>query len=122
MTGLNTTQKILLQSIIQTNKKGSGAVHIWVIICWKTIDKIRLIFSPSLILQCAFLCLPGSLELGCSWTSAQSKSPCSSIWPNPNVLYFQAIIFNCHITSTVRDFHLIPKLRARHEYQLSSGT
>ena len=46
----------------------------------------------------------------------------SSIWPNPNVSMFSGIYFwtilNCHITS----FDLIPKLRARPEYQLSSGT
>jgi hypothetical protein len=41
-------------------------------------------------------------------------------------LYFQAIIFlktlDGHYSSNVRDFDLIPKLRARSEYQLSFGT
>ena len=43
--------------------------------CLKNSDQIRVIFSPTLWLLCAFLCLPGSLELGCSWTAPQSKSP-----------------------------------------------
>ena len=50
----------------------------------------------------------------------------SSIWPNPNVSIFSGNFFkttlNCNITSTFRAFDLIQKLRARPEYQLSSGT
>ena len=43
--------------------------------CRKNSDQIHVIFSPSLWLQCAVLCLHGSLELGCSWTAHQCKSP-----------------------------------------------
>ena len=64
--------------------------------------------------------------MGCSWTAPKCESPRSSIWPNPNVSIFSGNYFgttlNCHITSTVNAFDLIPKLRARPEYQLSSGT
>ena len=31
-------------------------------------------FSQSLGLKCALLCLPGSLELDCSWTAPQYES------------------------------------------------
>ena len=48
---------------------------VWVIICRKNSDPIHVIFSLSLWLQWALLCLPGSLELGCSWTSPQWESP-----------------------------------------------
>ena len=51
--------------------------------------------------------------------------PRSSIWPNSKVSIFSDNYFgktlNCHISSTVRAFDLIPKLRARPEYQLSSS-
>ena len=48
--------------------------YIWVILCRKNSGPIHVIFSPSLWLQCALLCLPGSLELGCSWTAPQCES------------------------------------------------
>ena len=38
----------------------------------KNSDKIHVLFSPSLWLQSALLCHPGSLELVCSWTTMQS--------------------------------------------------
>ena len=70
-----------------------------------------------------------SLEVW-NWVVARQhlnvSHPRSSIWPNPNLSILSSNYFwttlNCHITSTVRAFDLIPKLRARPEYQLSSGT
>ena len=51
--------------------------------------------------------------------------PRSSIWPNQNVSIFSGNFvwktLNFHIASTVRAFDLIPKVRARPEYQLLSG-
>ena len=51
---------------------------------------------------------------------------CASIWPSPNVFIFSGNYFgktlNCHSPSTVRAVDLIPKLRARPQYKLSSGT
>ena len=54
-----------------------------------------------------------------------ARHPGSSSWPNPSVSIFSGNIFeplNCHIASAVRAFDLIPKLKARPGYQLSSGT
>ena len=55
-----------------------------------------------------------------------ASHPRSSFWPNPNITIFSGIYFwktlNSHISSTVRAFDLIPKLRARPEYQLYSNT
>ena len=46
--------------------------------------------------------------------------------PNPNFTIFSGNYFgkalNCHISSTVRAFELIPKLRGRPECKLFSGT
>ena len=54
-----------------------------------------------------------------------ASHPRSSVWPNQKVSSFSANnflkILNGHIASTIRAFDLIPKLRARPEYQLSSG-
>ena len=50
-------------------------IHILVIMCRKNSDSIHAIVSPSLWLQCALLCLPGSLELGSRWTAPQCESP-----------------------------------------------
>ena len=50
-------------------------IYIWDKMCRKNSDQIHVIFSPSLWLQCALLCLPGSLELGWSWTTSPCKSP-----------------------------------------------
>ena len=55
-----------------------------------------------------------------------ASHPRPSVWPNKNVKKMSGNNFwttlNCHITSTIRAFDLIPKLRAKPEYQLSSGT
>ena len=55
-----------------------------------------------------------------------ASHPKFSVWPNHMSLNFQKIIFwetlNGHYYSTVREFDLIPKLRARPDYQLSSVT
>ena len=55
-----------------------------------------------------------------------ASHPKSLVWQIKMSLYFQAIIFgktvNGHYYSTIRDFDLIPKVRARLEYQLSSST
>ena len=37
-------------------------------------------------------------------------------------VFFLSLTLNCHISKTVRDFDLIPTLRARPKYQLSSGS
>ena len=80
----------------------------------------------SLWLKFALLCLPGSQELGCSWKAPKCEHPRSSVWPNANVRMFLGSDFwktlNCHIYSTFKTVDLIPKLRARIEYQLYSGT
>ena len=71
---------------------------------------------------CAFL------ETG-NWVLAgqylNASQPRSSVWPIPNFTLFSYrffFTFNWHISSTVWVFDLIPKLRARPEYQLCSGT
>ena len=50
----------------------------------------------------------------------------SSIWLNPNVFIFSGNYFSTtligHIPSTVKAFGLIPKLTARHKYQISFGS
>ena len=55
-----------------------------------------------------------------------ASHPKSSIWPHPTVSIFSGNYFgetlNCHISSSLRAFDPIPKLRYRPEYQLSSGT
>ena len=43
-------------------------MDIWGKMWRKNSDKIYVLFSPSLLLQSALLCHPGSLELVCSWT------------------------------------------------------
>ena len=60
----------------------SLAVYIWDNMCRKNSDKIHVLFSPSLWLQSALLCHPGSLELVCSWTIPQCESPFSPIFLN----------------------------------------
>ena len=100
------------------------SVYILVIMCRKNSDPLHVIFSQSLWLQCALLCLPGSLELGCSWTAHQCKSPHVINLAKSKISIFSGNYLvktlNCHISSTVRAFDLIPKLRARPKYQLSS--
>ena len=101
-------------------------IYIWVIICIQNSDPIHVIFSQSLLLQRALLCLPGSLELGCNWTAPQCKSPQVINLAKSKVFFFifSANYFgktlNCHISLIVRAFDLISKLRARPQYQLSS--
>ena len=51
------------------------ASYIWDKMCRKNSDTIQVLFSPSLWLQSALLCDPGSLELVCSWTTPQCESP-----------------------------------------------
>ena len=53
----------------------SSVVLIWDKMCRKNSDQIHVLFSPSLWLQCALLCLPGSLELGWSLTTPPCESP-----------------------------------------------
>ena len=91
--------------------------------CRKNSDLIHVIFSPSLWLLCT------SLE-AYNWAVAghhlNASHPMLSVWPNPNISTFSGIYFwktlNCQITSTVRAFNLVPNLRAKPEYQLSSGS
>ena len=85
--------------------------------CRKNSYMIHVLFSPSLW-QWALLCLPGSLELDCSWAAPQCESPQVIIFAGN---YFWTTL-KCHYSSTIRAFDLIPKLRARPEYQQSSGT
>ena len=53
-----------------------------------------------------------------------ASHPRSSVWPNPNITWFSGKLkkktLNCHRSWTFRAFELIPKLRARPEYQLAS--
>ena len=55
-----------------------------------------------------------------------ASHPRSPVWPNQNVTLFSGNFFgktsSGYYVSTIRDFDLIPKLRATSEYQLSSGT
>ena len=48
---------------------------IWVKMPRKNNGLINVLFSQSLWLKCALLCLPWSLELDCSWTEPQCDSP-----------------------------------------------
>ena len=72
------------------------------------------------------LCLPGRLQFDCSWTAPQCESPQVISLAKYNYLHIFGIFFcqtlNCHYSSTFRAFDLIPKLRARPEYQLSSAS
>ena len=107
------------------NKAQSQAI--WVIMWRKNSDPIHVIFFfITLWLQCTLLCLPGSLEFGCSWTALQCESPQVINVAKSKCFYIFRQFFwktlNFHISLTVRAFDLIPKLRARPEYHLSSGT
>ena len=101
-------------------------LYIWVEMPGKNNGLFDVLFSQSLWLKCALLCLPGSLELDCSWTTPQCESPQVISLAKFKYLYaFRDLFFlqtlNCHYSSTVRAFDLIPKMRARPDYQLSSG-
>ena len=82
--------------------------------------------SQSVWLKCALLCLPGSLDLDCSWTASQWESPKVNSLARTKYLHIFGIFYwqtlNCHYSSTVIAFDPIPKMRARPEYQLSSGS
>ena len=67
--------------------------HIWDEMCRKNSDQIHGIFSPSLWLQSALLCLPGSLEQGWSWTTPWCESPQIIVGQIQMSLNFQVIIF-----------------------------
>ena len=112
----NQTSTIYLHITLYNNNKK----YIWVKMPRKNNGLIDVLFSQSLWLKCALLCLPGSLKLDCA------SHPRSSVWPNPNISIFFRIFYwqtlNCHYSSTVKAFDLIPKMRARPEYQLSSGS
>ena len=99
---------------------------IWVKMPRKNNDLFDVLFSQSLWLKCALLCLPGSLELDCSWTAPPCESPQVISLAKSKYLHIFGIFFwktlNCHCSSTVRAFDLIPKLRARPEYQLVCGS
>ena len=75
------------------------------------------------VLLCAFLKTWNWVVAG---QHLNASHPRSSVWPNPNATIFLGNYsrksLNCHISSTVRAFDLIPKLRAQPEYQLYSGT
>ena len=81
--------------------------YIWDKMCWKNSDKIHVLFSPPLWLQSALLCLPGSLELVCSWIATQYESPHVTSWAKskyPLILRHLKKTLNVHCSSTVRDF------------------
>ena len=88
--------------------------------CRKNSDPIHVIFFQSLWLQCALLCLPGSLELGFSWTAHQCESSQVINLAKSKISIFSVNYFvktlNFHIFSTVRAFDLIPKRRAGNKY------
>ena len=73
--------------------------------------------------------LRASLE-ACYWIVAGQplnvSHPKASVWQNPNITMFSGNFFlktsNCHHSFNIRAFDLIQKLRARPQYQLSSGT
>ena len=88
--------------------------YIWVKMPRKNNGLFNVLFSQSLWLKCDLLCLPGSLELECSWTAPQCESPQVISLAKLKYLYIFWIFFgqtlNCNYSSTVRAFHLIPKL------------
>ena len=92
--------------------------------CRTNSDQIHVIFLYLFYCNvpfCAFLEAWNWVVAGHHLKASQHRS---SVWPNPNVTLFSGIkfFFNFHISSTVRTFDLFPKLRARPEYQLYSGT
>ena len=52
----------------------SDNLHIWVKMPRKNNGLFDVLFSQSLWLKCALLCLPGRLQLDCSWTAPQCES------------------------------------------------
>ena len=61
-----------------------------------------------------------------TWQIHRCESPLVTNLAKSKISIFSSNYYvktlNCHISSTVRAFDLIPKLRARPKYQLSSGT
>ena len=54
-----------------------------------------------------------------------ASHPRSTLWPNANKSIFPGVFLktiNCCISPTVGVFDLVPKLTARHHYQLSYGS
>ena len=104
----------------------SSYPYIWVKMPRKNNGLFDVLFSQSLWLKCNLLCLPGGLVLDCSWTALQCESPQVISLAKFKYLHIFGIFLgqtlNCHYCSTVWAFDLIPKLRARPEYQLSSGS
>ena len=121
---------MLLSSIIYCHLCILWAVpflaYIWVKMPRKNNGLFDVLFSQSCWLMCALLCLPGNVELDCSWTAPQCKSPQVISLAKSKYLHIFGIPFwqtlNCHYSSTVRAVDLIPKLRARPEYRLWSGS
>ena len=60
---------------VEFNFQYAGAHYIWVKMPRKNNGLFDVLFSQSLWLKCALLCLPGSLELDCSWEASQCESP-----------------------------------------------
>ena len=100
-------------------------INIWVIMCKKNSGPILVIFSLSLWLQCALMCLPKAWNLVVAGQHLIASHPSSLVWPNPNITIFSDNYFwktlNCHISSGIRIFDLISNLRANPEYPLFSG-
>ena len=75
-------------------KNLGGDQTFWVIMYRKNSDLIHLIFSPSLLLQCALMCLPGSPELSCSRTAPQCESPQFNLVKSKCLYILRQIILN----------------------------
>ena len=118
--------KLILYTSCILQKHCSLCMSLWVKMPRKNKGPFGVFFSQSLWLKCPLMCLPGSLELDCSWIAPQCESPQVISLAKSKYLNIFRIFFgktlNGHYSSTVRAFDLIPKLRAKPEYQLSSGT
>ena len=68
-------RRICVVTWIIDNNKEKKLFSIWDKMCRKKSHQIHVTFSPSLWLQSALLCHPGSLELVCSWTTPRCQSP-----------------------------------------------
>ena len=110
-------------NVSQSTILSPRCIHIWVKMPRKNNGLFDVFFSQTLWLKCALLCLPGTLELDCSWTAPQCEWPQVISLAKSKYLNIFGIFFwqtlNGHYSLTVKAFDLIPKLRARSEYQLS---
>ena len=104
-------------------------VNFWHALCFiKTygLKCLGKIMAYLMRLKCALLCLPGSLQFYCCWKAPQCESHQVISLAKSKYLRIFGIFFwqtlNRHYSLTIRAFDLIPKLRARPEYQLSSVT